>query len=265
MYLKSWRPSGEALSQTKRARSGAQSGRASAQLRASAAAGGARGPLRERGAQAKASGSCRFGSRQKPLTAFGSRAKPGVDPGQTNSRSAAAPHALELQPGAGGERRHRTQLPIQPGYCRGRVRSGTAQRSGPSPPRMGSVLLTGKEPSPSAAEPRILLLRQVLALQSDADPCARSQHLAPLTVPRDAQPCQAVCVLTTATPADPPCPQHPAWPQDKRPFLGPLLPTSPGVAEGCPGVPMGSPNPGLCSWSPAALRQQSHKRLNLPH
>lgn len=187
-----------------------RSGRASAQLRASAAAGGARGPLRERGAQAKASGSCRFGSRQKPLTAFGSRAKPGVDPGQTNSRSAAAPHALELQPGAGGERRHRTQLPIQPGYCRGRLRSGTAQRSGPSPPRMGSVFLTGKEPSPSAAEPRSLLLRQVLALQSDADPCARSQHLAPVTVPRDAQPCHAVCVLTTATPADPPCPQHPA-------------------------------------------------------
>lgn len=80
--------------------------------------------LWERGAEAKSSGSCQFGSRQKPLTAFGCRAKRRVVPGHTNRRSAAAPHALELQPSPGGERRHRPTLPIVPGsrrhgYCRG--------------------------------------------------------------------------------------------------------------------------------------------------
>lgn len=135
--------------------------------------------LWERGAEAKSSGSCRFGSRQKPLTAFGCRAKRRVVPGHTNRRSAAAPHALELQPRPGGERRHRPTLPTVPGAPvarllqgpeRSRLSSGTARGSNLSPPsRTGSVFLTGEEPSPRDAEPWILLRGQLLPLQSGAD------------------------------------------------------------------------------------------------
>lgn len=80
------------------------------------------------GLGAKASGSCWFGSQQKPLTAFGCGAKRRVVPGHTNRRSAAAPHALELQPWLGGKRRHNPVLLIplvsrRSGYCRGQAQA----------------------------------------------------------------------------------------------------------------------------------------------
>lgn len=94
------------------------------------------------GAAAKASGSRRFGSQQKPLAALGRGAKRRVVPGRTNRRSAAAPHALRLQPSPGGERRHRTRLPIAPGP-RGAAAEGQGDQRPP-----------GSAPAPGEGRPR---------------------------------------------------------------------------------------------------------------